>query len=79
VKVAVLDPAATVTPAGTNATVPVVHSSTAIPPAGAAALRVTVPVEDAPVVTLVGLTETEERATLADGVTVSVAVLLTPL
>lgn len=46
VKVAVVDPAATVTLTGTNATVPVVQRSTTVPPAGAAALRVTVPVSD---------------------------------
>lgn len=78
-KVAVVDPAATVTPDGTNAMVPVVHSSTWIPPAGAAALSVTVPVAEFPVVTLVGVTETEERATVARGVTVRAAVLLTLL
>jgi len=78
-KVAVVDPAAIVTWSGTNATVPVVQSSTTMPPAGAAAFRVTVPVDDAPVVTLAGLTETEERATLADGAIVSAAVLLVPL
>jgi hypothetical protein len=50
-----------------------------MPPAGAAVLRVTVPVADTPVVTLVGLTETEERATLADGAILSAAVLLTLL
>jgi hypothetical protein len=79
VNVPVVDPAATVTESGTNATVPVVHSSTTMPPAGAAALKVTVPVEEMPVETLVGLTETEDSATFAEGVTVSVAVLLTPL
>jgi hypothetical protein len=79
VKVAVLDPAATVTLAGTKATVPVVHSSTDVPPAGAAAVSVTVPVDDVPVVTLAGLTETDERATVAAGVRVSAAVLLTLL
>ena len=79
VKVAVVDPAAIVTLAGTNAAAPVVHSSTAMPPAGAAALSVTVPVDDVPPATLVGLTETEERATLANGLTVSAAVLLTLL
>jgi hypothetical protein len=79
VKLAVLDPAATVTLDGTKATVPVVHSSTDVPPAGAATVSVTVPVDDAPVVTLAGLTETDERATVAAGVRVSAAVLLTLL
>jgi hypothetical protein len=50
-----------------------------MPPEGTAALSVTVPVAEVPVVTLVGLTETEERAALADGVMVSAAVLLTLL
>jgi len=75
-KVAVVDPAGIVTPTGTNATVPVVHSSIAIPPAGAAALRVTVPVADVSLVTLVGLMDTEESPTLDDGVMLRVAVLL---
>jgi hypothetical protein len=43
-KVPLVDPAAIVIPEGTNATVPLVHSSIAMPPAGAAVLRVTVPV-----------------------------------
>ena len=76
VNVAVLDPAATVTLDGTKATVPVVHSSSDVPPAGAATVSVTVPVDDVPVVTVAGLTETDERATLAAGVSVSTAVLL---
>jgi hypothetical protein len=66
-------------PAGTKATVPVVHSSIAMPPAGAAPLRVTVPVAVVPVLTLAGLTETEESEKLAEGVTVSTAVVLTLL
>jgi thiamine monophosphate synthase len=74
-----VDPAAIVTSSGTNAIVPVVHNATTMPPAGAAALRVTVPVADAPVVTLAGLTVTDARAVLANGVMVSAAVLLTPL
>ena len=79
VKVAVVDPAAMVTCTGTKATVPVVHRATAMPPAGAAALRVTVPVADVPVVTLVGLTETDERETLAEGEIMRAAVWLTLL
>jgi hypothetical protein len=79
VKVAVLDPAGTVIFAGTNATAPVVHSWIASPPAGAAALKVTVPVDDVPLTTLVGVTATEERLTDVAGVTVSAAVLLTLL
>lgn len=78
-KVTEADPAGTVTLTGTKAAVPVVHSSTAMPPAGAAAVRVTVPVGEVPPLMLVGVTETEDRATLVAGVTVSDAVLLTPL
>jgi hypothetical protein len=79
VNVAVVDPTGIVTSTGTKATVPVVHSSTPIPPAGAAALMVTVPVVGVSDLTLAGLTETETRATAPDGLMVSVAVLLTPL
>jgi hypothetical protein len=46
-----------------------------MPPLGAALLKVTVPVEDVPPVTLVGLSDTEDRAA-AGGVIVSAAVLL---
>ena len=79
VKVAVVLPAATVTEAGTVAEPLLLESETETPPAGAAALKVTVPVEVPPLTTLVGLTETDERATLGAGVMVSVAVLLTLL
>jgi len=79
VKVAALDPAGTVIFAGTNATAPVVHSSIAKPPTGATALKVTAPVDDVPLATLVGVTATEERLTDVAGVTVSAAVLLTLL
>ena len=61
VKAAVVDPAGTVTLAGTNAGVPLVHSETAMSPAGAGPLSVTVPVAEAPPVTVVGFTETDER------------------
>ena len=44
-KVAVVEPAATVMFEGTNAAVPVVQSSTDRPPEGAAVVRVTVPVD----------------------------------
>ena len=59
-KVAVLLPAATVTEAGTVAEALLLDNETEIPPEGAAALSVTVPVEDAPLTTLVGLMP-EER------------------
>jgi hypothetical protein len=55
------------------------ESETDAPPVGAAALKVTVPVDDVPAVTLVGLTETEESDAVAAGVMVSAAVLLTLL
>jgi hypothetical protein len=78
VNVAVVAFAATVTDAGTEAEVLSLDSVTTAPPAGAAALSVTVPVLLVPPVTLVGLTETVDSAAAA-GLTVSVAVLLTPL
>lgn len=79
VKVAVLDPAGIVTLVGTKAGEPLVHSAITMPPVGAAALIVTVPVAEDSLTTLVGLTETEESDTEAAGVTVSAAVLLTLL
>jgi len=78
VKVAVVLPAATVTLAGTTADELLVDKLTEAPPVGAAALRVTVPVEELPPVTLLGLSETEFNAPVA-GPTVSPAVLLTLL
>ena len=59
---ALVAPAATVTLAGTlAAAVLLLESVTSAPPDGAAPLSVTVPVEEFPPVTLVGLSETEER------------------
>ena len=76
VKFAALAPAGTVTLAGTVATAGLVlRSATTAPPAGAAALRVTVPIEAAPPVTLWGLRLNEERL---GRVTVSTAELLAP-
>lgn len=64
VNVALVAPAATVTLEGTLAAVVLLLESVTIaPPAGAAPLSVTVPVEEFPPVTLVGFTESEERAT----------------
>jgi hypothetical protein len=64
VNVAVVVPAATVTLDGTWATaVLLLESATVAPPAGAAPLSVTVPVEEFPPVTLVGFSEREERET----------------
>ena len=83
VNVAAVAPAATVTLAGTRAAaVLLLESTTIAPPAGAAALSVTVPVEDCtPPTTLVGFSVNDER--VGDGgatdVTVSEADLVTPL
>jgi hypothetical protein len=61
VNVALVAPAATVTLAGTVATeVLLLVSVTAAPPAGAAPFKVTVPVDEVPPVTLVGLSVTLE-------------------
>jgi hypothetical protein len=63
VNVAVVAPAGTVTFAGTDAAVASLLDSTTIaPPAGAAAVRVTVPVEELPPCTLVGFTDSEPSA-----------------
>ena len=64
VKVAPVAPAETVTLEGTLAAVVLLlESATCTPPAGAAPLKVTVPVEEFPPVTLVGFSEIEERET----------------
>jgi hypothetical protein len=76
VKVAVELPAATVTLAGTTADVWLLESVTIAPPAGAALVKVTVPVEGFPPTTVVGLTATLERA--AAGVIESDADFVTP-
>jgi hypothetical protein len=73
VKVAVVLPAATLTLAGTVAEELLLASMTVAPPVGAAAFRVTVPVEELPPGTDVGLSDTADSATA--GVTVSEAVL----
>ena len=74
-KFALSAPAATVTLAGTLATVALLlDSPTIAPPVGAAAVNVTVPVAPAPPTTLVGLTVTEDRLGAAGvGLTVSTA------
>jgi len=77
VNVAVEPPAATVTEAFTVAEAELDRETT-MPPVGAAALKVTVPVEDVPPVTLVGFRDTPDNA-MAGGVTVSETVLVTPL
>src|SRR5258707_13704412 len=64
VNVALVAPAATVTLGGTvAAAVLLLESATVAPPAGAARLSVTVPVEEFPPVTLVGFSESDERET----------------
>jgi hypothetical protein len=77
VNVAVVLPAVTVALAGTAAEALLLDKATEIPPLGAALVKVTVPVEEVPPVTLVGLRETDESA--AAGVMVRGAVLLTLL
>lgn len=67
VNVAAVAPAATVTLAGTRAAaVLLLESTTMAPPAGAAALSVTVPVEEFPPTTLVGFTVSDETVTGAE-------------
>jgi hypothetical protein len=78
VKVAVVAPLATVTLDGTAATaVLVLESATTAPPLGAGPLRLTVPVEGVPPVTLEGLRPSEESVT-GGGITVSDAVRVAP-
>ena len=63
VNVAEVDPAGTVTLAGTVAAVPLeLESDTATPPVPAAAVRLTVPVPVWPLTIVLGLTETLLRA-----------------
>ena len=81
VNVALVAPAATVTLEGTRAAVVLLlESATDAPPAGAAPLSVTVPVEELPPTTLVGFSANELSVTAGGdaGCTVSEAVLLTP-
>jgi hypothetical protein len=64
VNVALVAPAAIITVDGTvAAAVLVLESATVAPPAGAAPLSVTVPVEEFPPITLVGFSESDERET----------------
>ena len=71
VNVAVVNPASTVTLAGTVTGSPPDNDTTA-PPAGAAPVRVAVPVTESPPTTLDALVEIEASA--MDGVTVSVVI-----
>ena len=77
VNVAVVAPALTVTLAGTVADALLLERATAVPPAGAAPVKVMVPVEELPPTTVVGFNEIPCSAELGD--TVKVAVLVTPL
>jgi len=63
VKVALVAPAGTATLEGTLAAPLLLESPTCAPPAGAAPLNVTVPVEEFPPVTLVGFNESDDRET----------------
>ena len=66
VNVALVAPAATVTLAGTRATVVLLlESATCAPPAGAGPLNVTVPVDEFPPTTLVGFSVSVESETEA--------------
>jgi hypothetical protein len=75
VKVAVVAPAGTVTVAGTDAAALALDSLTTVPAGGAAMEMVTVPVEDGPPTTLVGLSLRDEAVTRR---TESDAVLVVP-
>jgi hypothetical protein len=77
-KVAVELPGATITLAGTTADVLLLESVTVAPPAGAAPVKVTVPVEGLPPSTLAGSSVMLDNATGPD-VMVSSAVCVTPL
>jgi len=81
VNVALVAPATTATLEGTRAAPLLLESATVAPPAGAAPLSVTVPVEDCvPPITLVGLSVSDERVAGGGGAgaTVSEADLVTP-
>jgi len=78
-KLAVVAPEGTVTLAGTLAAELLRVSATMAPPAGAAALRATVPVEDCgPPTTLDGFSVSEATVASSTGFTVSVAALVVP-
>ena len=77
--VAVVDPAVTVTLAGTVADALLLDSVTTAPPEGAPVVSVTVPVDPVPPTTLAGLTDTDASAGAGGtGVTVRVEVRVTP-
>ena len=70
-KAVLVTPAATVTLVGTVATALLLESATTAPPAGAGALKVTVPLELFPAITVAGLRASEER--VVAGITLSTA------
>src|SRR5258706_4248167 len=75
-KVALVGPAGTITLEGTLAGLLLLESATCAPPAGAGPLSVTVPVEDVPPITPVGLSVSEETVGRGGGVTVRVMVVV---
>jgi hypothetical protein len=79
VNVALELPAGMATVAGTVAVGELLDKLTVIPPAGAAAVKLTVPVDELPPGTLAGFSVTELKAGAAGVVIESTAVLETPL
>ena len=80
VNVVLVAPAGTVTLAGTVAALESSESDTDVPPVGAAALNVTVPVDELPPTTVPGLSDTDDSVGPApppDGLSVSVALFVT--
>jgi hypothetical protein len=78
-KLALATPAGTVTLAGMLAAELLLDSATTAPPGGAAALSVTVPVEDcSPPTTLAGFSVNEATVGSSSGRTVRAAVLVVP-
>jgi hypothetical protein len=79
--VALVAPAAIVTLGGALAAPLLLESATCAPPAGAGPLNATEAVEEFPLMTLVGFSESDERVGGGGGAgaTVSEAVLVTPL
>src|SRR5215216_2202077 len=80
VNVALVSPAGTLMLAGTVAAAMPLERATAVPPAGAAEVSVTVPVDEFPPVTEAGLSASVETAAVGppNGCTVSVVVRVTP-
>ncbi len=65
-KVPVVDPAGMVILDGTFADALLLEIVTTCPPAGAGPVKVTIPIEDFPPLTVLGDSEREERVTVAD-------------